>query len=55
MARVSWPLRVVGVLDPRWAPAYLSAAETDATEADPRPGRTTTSDTTGTTGGRLFT
>ena len=44
MARVSWPLRVVGVLDPRWAPAYLSAAETDATEADPRPGRTTTSD-----------
>lgn len=44
MARVSWPLRVIGVLDPRWAPAYLSAAETDATEADPRPGRASTSD-----------
>lgn len=44
MAQIDRPLRVLGVLDPRWRAAYVDADETTATEADPRPGTATTTE-----------
>lgn len=37
MARVNRPVRALGVLEPRWTPAYLSGLTT-AVSSDPRPG-----------------
>lgn len=38
MAQVDRPLRLFGVLDPRWRAAYVDDANSDVTEGDPRPG-----------------
>ncbi len=44
MARLDKPLRIFGVLDAAWTPEHVDATETTATEADPRPGRATSTD-----------
>jgi hypothetical protein len=38
MAQVDRPLRLFGVLDPRWRAAFVDDVNSDATEGDPRPG-----------------
>lgn len=44
MPQIDRPLRILGVLDPRWRATYVDADETTATEADPRPGTATTTE-----------